>query len=64
MNSGQPGPIDPLKKPKKDDKVSSSSFWFLLIGGIVLILGWSWVREQTSADEMTLGQFLQGLNAG
>lgn len=49
---------------KRSDKNSSSTFWYLLIGGIVIIVGWTWLREQSLAKPMTFGEFVRKIETG
>lgn len=46
---------------KKSEKNGGATFWYLLIGLIVLVLGLTWLREQTLAKEMKFGDFVQKL---
>jgi cell division protease FtsH len=63
MNAGPPAPETP-RSPKKPEKPSGAMFWYLLIGGIVLMIGWSWVREQSLAKDISFGQFVSGIESG
>lgn len=65
MNSIPPETPSPESAKKtRTEKSSGTTFWYLLIGGIVLILAWSWVKEQTLASEVTFGQLISRLKSG
>ncbi|SFH93084.1 ATP-dependent zinc metalloprotease FtsH [Planctomicrobium piriforme] len=68
MKSGSPTPDGAPRegKPnaKRNERNSGASFWYLLIGGIVVIVGWTWMREQTLAKPLTVGDFVSGLESG
>ena len=63
-NPPPPPPADGKPRKKKNDKGSGATFWYLLIGGIVLILSLSWLRESTLATNMTFSEFAAGLASG
>lgn len=63
MASGRPSPETP-RPGKRNEKGGGAAFWYLLIGGIVLILAFSWLRDQTLAKEMSFGEFVRGVENG
>ncbi len=60
-----PGPAPEGKpNPKRSDKNSGATFWYLLVGGIVLIIGWTWMREQSMAKPVKFGEFVSKVETG
>jgi cell division protease FtsH len=51
-------------KSKRTEKNNGATFWYLLVGAIVLVLGWTWLHEQTLSTEMTFGEFVHRLDSG
>jgi len=49
---------------KKGDKRGNATFWYMLIGLIILVLGLTWLREQSLTKEMKFGEFVQRLESG
>lgn len=65
MNSTPPDDSHKDQSAKKSgEKGNGNTFWYLLVGGIVLILAWSWVKEQSLATEVSVGQLISGLKSG
>ncbi|HWL07421.1 MAG TPA: ATP-dependent zinc metalloprotease FtsH [Planctomicrobium sp.] len=63
--SGSEGkPLPPKRSEKNGGKNQGATFWYLLVGGIVVILGWTWLREQSMAKPVTFGEFVHGLETG
>jgi len=63
MNSEQqPTPPTPDEKPS--GKSNGFRLWSLLLGGIFLVLLFSWIRESTLAKEVTFGEFVAGIESG
>ncbi len=56
-------PDDNTKKSPKE-KNGGATFWYLLIGGIVMILAWSWVMDQNIATDISFGQLISKLKSG
>lgn len=54
---------EPTKK-NRNDKGTGTPFWYLLVGSIVIILAWSWVKEQSSANDVSFGQLVRRLKSG
>lgn len=65
MNSSPPdhSSEDAPQKPK-NEKGTGATFWYLLVGGIVLILVWSWMKEQSLATELSFGQLISQVKSG
>ncbi len=66
--TGPEGKTPPKRADKSSGKAGGKNngamFWYLLIGGIVIILGWTWLREQSMAKPVTFGEFVHGLESG
>ena len=64
MNSTPPEESPKETPPKKSgEKGSGNTFWYLLVGGIVMILAWSWVKEQSQASNVSFGKLVSGLKS-
>ncbi len=52
------------RKKSKNEKSSGATFWYLLIGSIVLVIAWSWVNEQSSATDISFGKLISKVKSG
>lgn len=65
MNALPPEDLsDDQNNKKRNEKNSSNTFWYLLVGLIILVLAWSFVFEQSSASEVSFGQLVSRLKSG
>lgn len=66
MNTPLPPEDSPEESPSKPrkDKNSGATFWYLLVGGIVLVISWKWITEQKLASDVSFGQLVQKLKSG
>jgi|GEM_PF-232768 len=55
------GDEEPRTTPKRNEKHTGAAFWYLLVGGIVLAVGWVWLREHTLSQPISFGEFVHGL---
>lgn len=52
------------KEPEKPSSPGSSTFWYLMIGGVVLAMMISYVGGSRMGERLTLSEFEQGLDSG